>query len=299
MFKHPLMSPQYDPSSAASVPPNKISTHSTILTVDVPEFQIHGKTLLSQVRFSLNSNELIVIIGRNGAGKSTLLKHITTEISNPKAYIEIFGKEVSEHKIKDLAQRRAVLPQSTQLNFAYEVLEVVLLGRIPHQKGQSETQEDIDIAFECLKDVGLKGYETRNYLTLSGGEQQRVHFARVLAQLARPQEKQSSGSEELKSQGRLLLLDEPTSSLDIAHQHQSLQLVKKQVQKDLSCIAILHDLNLASQYADRVLVLDKGKLLAFGTPKEVLTSEVLSQAFNYKIITAKHPELDCPLIISC
>lgn len=256
------------------------------LKVDVPEFQIQGKVLLSQVRFSLKNNELIVIIGRNGAGKSTLLKHITAEIQNTKAFVELFGKDLKEYKIKDLAKRRAVLPQSTLLNFAYEVLEVVLLGRIPHQKGQSETAQDIEIAQQCLSDVGLKGYEKRNYLTLSGGEQQRVHFARVLAQL--------SGVKD----SRLLLLDEPTSSLDIAHQHHSLKLVKQLTQDNLSCIAILHDLNLAAQYADKVLVLDQGHLLAFGTPKEVLTTEILSQAFNHPIHCMPHPHLDAPLIIS-
>ena len=257
-----------------------------ILKVDIPEYQIQGKTLLSQVRFSLSPNELIVIVGRNGAGKSTLLKHISTEISNPKSYIEIFGKNISEYKIKALAQRRAVLPQSTTLNFAYEVLEVVLLGRIPHQQRQTESILDIEIAERCLADVGLKGYERRNYLTLSGGEQQRVHFARVLAQLTHVKH------------SRLLLLDEPTSSLDISHQHHSLKLVKNLTQHNLSCIAILHDLNLTSQYADKVLILDQGKVLAFGHPTTVLTSEILTKAFNYPIQTLPHPHSDRPLILT-
>lgn len=260
---------------------------SVTLKADVPEFIIQDKTLLSQIRFSLHAHELLVIIGRNGAGKSTLLKHITTEIHNPKAYVEVFGQDIRKYTNRQLAQRRAVLPQSTALSFAYDVLDVVLLGRIPHQQRQNETLGDIEIATKCLSEVGLSGYENRSYLTLSGGEQQRVHFARVLAQL------------HGVSDDRLLILDEPTSSLDISHQHQALQLVKTMTQDNLSCIAVLHDLNLAAQYADKVLILNQGKMVAFGSPKEVLTSEILTSAFNYKIQTVKHPSLDCPLIISC
>ena len=126
-----------------------------VLSVQIPEFKIQDKVLLSKIQFSLSSNELLVVLGRNGAGKSTLLKHITAEIPNPMSKIEMFSKPLSVYKNKELAQRRAVLAQSTPLNFSYEVLEVVLLGRIPHQTGEVETSQDIEIAKSWLEKVGL------------------------------------------------------------------------------------------------------------------------------------------------
>lgn len=266
-----------------------MSEKPSVLSVHIPEFLIKDKKLLSDIHFELKDKELLVILGKNGAGKSTLLKHISGEIRNEKNNIQIFFKKISSFKSKELAQRRAVLTQTTPLNFSYEVLEVVLLGRIPHQRRQLETEEDVKIAQQCLERVGLQGYETRNYLTLSGGEQQRVHLARVLAQI---------WSEDIHSDiEKLLLLDEPTSSLDIAHQHQTLRVVKSLLTQNVSCMAILHDLNLASQYADKVLILEDGKMVAYGTPKEVLTAEILTKAYGHKIHVMAHPYLECALII--
>lgn len=253
-------------------------------------FEIEGRKLLNDIQFSLDSGELLVVIGRNGAGKSTLLKHLTGEQKNTEAQLDLFGQPLLSHKVKELARIRAVLPQSTQLNFDYKVLEVVMLGRIPHQKMQKETAEDFKISCDCLEQVGLKGYEDRDYLTLSGGEQQRVHLARVLAQLTQ--------AEEHKEQHRLLFLDEPTSSLDIAHQHQVLDIVRGLTKKQMGVLAILHDLNLAAQYADRILVLSEGKILAMGKPFEVLTSEILREAFHHEVLVTKHPHYDFPLVIS-
>lgn len=260
---------------------------SVIVSVNIPEYKIKNKTLLSEVEFFIKPQELFVIIGRNGAGKSTLLKHLTAEIQNTAAQITIFNKNINEYKTSEIAKKRAVLTQSTSLNFAYEVLEVVLLGRLPHQKGSLPDKKDLEVALKCLELVGLSRYERRNYLTLSGGEQQRVHLARTLAQLL-----------DNDVNEKLLILDEPTSSLDIAHQHQVLSLIKKLTKEiSFSCIAVLHDLNLSAQYADRVLILDRGQKAALGVPTEVLTSEQLTQSFGHKIFVQTHPHLSCPLII--
>lgn len=248
--------------------------------------RIGEKNLLSGIDLRLEPGELLVVLGRNGAGKSTLLKHLTGELKVQQGEVRVFGAHLGESPRQELARRRAVLPQSTQLQFAYEALEVVMLGRIPHQQRGYESPEDVEISRHYLGRVGLEGYEGRNYLTLSGGEQQRVHFARVLAQIHG-----TAGS-------RLILLDEPTSSLDVAHQHKTLQIVKELTQEGVAAFLILHDLNLVAQYADKVLVLADQQDIALGTPREVLTSETLSRAFHYPMSAIAHPWLDCPLIVS-
>jgi iron complex transport system ATP-binding protein len=252
---------------------------------------IGQKALLSGVNLEVADGEFLVVIGRNGAGKSTLLKHATGEMKSPDGEIEIFGQSLHAHPARELARKRAVLAQSTPLNFDYQVLEVVLLGRIPHQHRQIETSQDVEIALSCLARVGLQGYETRNYLTLSGGEQQRTHLARVLAQI-------EIGADEAPLSQRLLFLDEPISSLDIAHQHEVLDLAKKLTGEGVGVFAILHDLNLAAQYADRIVVLSEGAVIANGSPAEVLTQPILLQAFHHCVMVTQHPCLDCPLIIS-
>lgn len=247
-----------------------------------------GQTLLlSGIDFTLAPGEFLAVIGRNGAGKSTLLSHLTGERTGPEGEVRVFGEPLPKYPREELARRRAVVPQSTSLPFAYETLEVVMLGRIPHQRRHGpESPEDVRIASDCLARVGLAGYEGRDYLTLSGGEQQRVHLARALAQL--------HGAPGPK----LLLLDEPTSSLDVAHQHRVLQLVKELTEEGVAALLILHDLNLVSQYADKVLVLAERRVLAFGTPHEVMTTEVLSRTFGYPMTALPHPWLGRPLIVS-
>ena len=261
--------------------------------LDVKSLSCHigEKMLLSNVDVALAPGEFLVVIGRNGAGKSTLLKHAVGEMHSAQGKIDIFGQALAAHPPRELAKKRAVLAQSTPLHFDYQVLEVVLLGRIPHQKRQVETIADIKIAHDCLMRVGLEGYEERDYLTLSGGEQQRVHLARVLAQI-----EHTPG--ETHQPERLLFLDEPISSLDIAHQHEVLDLAKQLTTEGVGVFAILHDLNLAAQYADRIVILSQGKVLATGTPTQVLTQETLYEAFQYHVHVARHPNLDCPLIIS-
>ncbi len=255
-----------------------VSVHD--LHVSVP-----GRELLRSVEFDLRAGELLVIVGRNGAGKSTLLRQLSGELPM-RGGIRVFGQRLEEHNLQKLARRRAVLAQQTRLSFGYEVEEVVLLGRIPHQNGQVETPEDRRIALDCLARVGLSHLVHRNYLTLSGGEQQRVHLARVLAQL--------EGTEG----DRLLILDEPTSSLDLGYQHGVLRLARELGHERVGVLAVLHDLNLASQYADRLLLLADGGVLAYGTPREVLQPELVEAAFGHDVLVIDHPTLGFPLVVS-
>ncbi|MBZ9753049.1 heme ABC transporter ATP-binding protein [Deinococcus sp. HMF7604] len=255
---------------------------ATLVRVTELEYEVAGRTLLRQVSLSLQAGELLVVLGRNGAGKSTLLKHLTGELG--RRGVELFGQALPEWRGAELARRRAVLPQQTPVSFAYEVLDVVLLGRIPH--GRNETPADRAIAAACLARVGLAGYEGRNIQTLSGGEQQRVHLARTLAQL------------EGTPGDRVLLLDEPTASLDLAHQHATLRLARDLCAQGVGVLAVLHDLNLAAQYADRVLLLSDGAVLTCDTPSAALTRDHIHAAYGHEVLVTRHPCLDCPLIVS-
>lgn len=259
---------------------------SVVLNCANLSHQIPGRVLFEKLSFSQNRGEFLAVLGRNGAGKTTLLRKLTGDLKISEGSVEIFDKKLEDYGTGELAQKRAVLSQSTPLNFDFKVIEVVLMGRIPHQSNSSGIEEDLEIAMAALQRVGLCGFENRNYLQLSGGEQQRVHLARVLVQLETP------------SKDHLLFLDEPTSSLDISHQHRTLSMAKEFCKQGGSVLAILHDLNLAARYADKILLLvGKGEYL-FGSSEEILTSEVLSRAFDYEINVVKHPHRSGILILS-
>lgn len=260
---------------------------NTLLEARNLQFEIQGKSLVRNIGFSLERGEFLAVIGRNGAGKTTLLRLVTGDLEAQSGEIELFGKPLGAWPAKELARRRAVLAQSTPLNFAFEVLEVVLLGRTPHHRGALHTKEDLEIATQALAKVGLEGFERRNYLTLSGGEQQRVQLARTLTQLSGP------------TPDRLLFLDEPTSSLDVSHQHRVLETARDLCKEGVGVFAILHDINLAAQYADKILVLAGGRKVAFGPTNDVLRADILSAAFQHEIVVMDHPRLPCKLIVTC
>lgn len=256
-----------------------------LLEVKDLAFQIAGRTLVKDLSFSLYSQELLVILGRNGAGKSTLMKLLTRQLAPATGSIRLFQKNLNDHHPRQLAKRRAVLTQFTSLTFDYSVLDVVLLGRTPHSEFNSVSAQDRELAQHCLELVDLQDFSRRGYLSLSGGEQQRVHMARVLAQLGDSDEE------------RLLFLDEPTSSLDLYHQHQLLDLLKKIKKTNVAILAVLHDLNLAARYADRLLIMKQGHTLALGSPHDVFTTEIIKAAFNYEAQVLQDPVRGCPYLI--
>lgn len=242
------------------------------------------RTILSGISIDLLPGQFHVIIGRNGAGKSTLLKLLCGDITPSAGSIHLWDRPLSAHSPPVLARRRSILAQHTPLAFDYQVLEVVLLGRLPHLGNRAETSHDMDRAHEALRQAGLEGFGNRSYLNLSGGEQQRVHFARILAQL--PDEGPP-----------LLFLDEPTSSLDLHHQHKVLGIARDIATRGGSVLAVLHDLNLAARYADHLSLLSGGHLLAHGTPADVLTQEYLETAFEHPVHIGIHPVFGCPLVL--
>lgn len=248
-----------------------------------------GKTLLSGISLTLHPGEVLSIIGPNGAGKSTLMKLLSGDLSADSGSIILEKRPLNLWSSRELARKRGVLPQNSELNFPLKVLEVVLLGRSNAYRDH-ETREDLEIARQCLDRVDLSGFETRIYTTLSGGEKQRVHLARVLAQLWKKKADIDSP--------RYYFLDEPTASLDIGHQQGLLQTARSLARKENAAVlAVLHDLNLAATFSDRILLLRQGKCLICGTPREVLTAEWIRDVFCMEVLVQEHPKQSGPLII--
>ncbi|GGD08122.1 heme ABC transporter ATP-binding protein [Halopseudomonas salina] len=242
-----------------------------------------GCQVVAGIDFRLQAGEVLAVLGTNGAGKSTLLATLSGELPRAAGDILLADRPLESWAANQRAQRLAVLPQASSLAFAFSVEEVVLLGRLPHASGRDE---DARIAAEVMHAADITHLRQRSYLALSGGERQRVHLARVLAQIWS------------NAEPACLLLDEPTASLDLAHQRLILQQARELAGRGNAVLLVLHDLNLAARYADRLLLLDRGGVSAVGTPWDVLKAERISQVFGVEVQVAPHPQLDCPLIIS-
>ena len=241
------------------------------------------KVVLTDITLELKPGEVLGVLGPNGAGKSTLLGALCGELRAHQGSVWLDERELSDWTGTSRAQRLAVLPQVSTLDFAFRVEEVVGMGRLPHQSGRVRDDEIVAAALHAADAGHLSG---RSYLALSGGERQRVHLARVLAQLW-PGEA-----------GQTLLLDEPTSMLDPLHQHTTLQAVREFADRGAAVLVILHDLNLAARYCDRLLLLEGGRPVALDTPAQVLRPEPLKAVFGLEVLVQQHPERGHPLIIA-
>jgi iron complex transport system ATP-binding protein len=248
-------------------------------------FQIGKSALLEDVSFHLSAGEILAVCGPNGAGKSTLLKCLASQLIPTAGTIEIDGRRLNEYPPGLIAKWRAILPQSGTIPFEFTAREIVLLGRTPHTQGIL-TQADHIIAKKALALTDASHLSERVVSTLSGGEMQRVHLARVLAQIWEP----------LAAPGRLLLLDEPTSALDLKHQHLLMRTARLLASEKAAVLVILHDLQLAAQYADRILLLHEGKIAAIGSPREILTVRLLRDVFEVEAQLIESPTSSSPLI---
>jgi len=240
-------------------------------------------TALQGVSLELRPGQVFGVLGPNGAGKSTLLGTLSGEIRPSMGHVLLQGRALGEWPDVERARCLAVLPQSSTLSFAFRVVDVVAMGRLPHRSGRAVDAAIVSAALVAADAQHLAG---RSYLKLSGGERQRVHLARVLAQLW------PGGA------GQVLLLDEPTSMLDPAHQHSILQAVRGFAEQGGAALVILHDLNLAARYCDCLLLLRAGQPIAVGSPDEVLRAEPLRTVFGLDVLVQRHPELGHPLIIA-
>jgi iron complex transport system ATP-binding protein len=225
-------------------------------------FKINGKTLLHDTSLSFESNRFHVIMGANGAGKSTLLKLLAGSLHCSTGNIFLHQEELNSFTQKELALKRAVLSQHYNITFPITANDIVMMGRYPYFIS-SPLQHDHDICTEAMQLLEADDLAERDYNTLSGGEAQKIQMSRVLAQIWEAKE----GEE------KILFLDEPVSHLDIKYQHQLLNVAKVLCQKHVTVIAILHDINLALTYADRILFMKQGKICyETRSPKEVTTT---------------------------
>ena len=249
---------------------------------------LSGKKILDDVSFKIRPGVLTAFLGKNGAGKSTALKAVCGDIPNATGQTFIDGRDQKKEPIAELAKKRAIVSQKINLDFAFTVREVVAIGRAPFS-GIFHSKRDEEIIKDCLIKVDAIHLINQDYPTLSGGEQQRVQFARALAQLWDSIETDTPS---------YLILDEPLASLDVAHQHEMMLLLQQICKHNVGVLIVLHDLNLAAQYADQVLILKHGKAVAEGSPSDVFKDEIISNAFDHPVNVIPHPKIDCPLIIA-
>lgn len=244
--------------------------------LDIQNISInYGDTqVLRDVSFLLETGEIIAVLGANGTGKTTLLRALNSTLPIASGEILLDEKPISNYSRRQIAQRIAVVAQENETKFPITVLEFVLAGRFAHGNSFGwETENDVQIAFDCLKLCDLGDYENRLMNELSGGERQRVLLARAFA-----------------TQARILLLDEPTNNLDLSHQALLLQLVKERCKTcESSAIVITHDLNLASEFADKILLLKDGEIISQGKTGEVLTEKNLRKVFGVKVLLDENP----------
>ncbi len=227
------------------------------------------RLVLDEVSLNVEPGQITAVIGPNGAGKSTLLKLLCGELPLAGGSVRIDGKPFTDWPRNDLARRFAVLPQSSSMTFDFAVEEIVWMGRTPHRR-HSNPEKDAHIVTAALERLDLLAFRYRLYTRLSGGERQRVHLARVLAQIW----------ETPAELPRYCLLDEPTSSLDLKHQHAILRQARELADEGAAIFVVLHDLSLVRRYADRVLTLKNGGSAGFGPVHEQLTRERLESVFE-------------------
>ncbi|MBA7464908.1 Hemin import ATP-binding protein HmuV [subsurface metagenome] len=240
-----------------------------ILEAKSISMRVGGATLVDAVDLRIGAGEMIAIVGPNGAGKSTLLRLLSGDLRATSGLVRLKQRNLRTYQPRQLALHRAMLSQHVNITFPFTVEEIVEMGA--GDGNRASTHRLVDAA---LHEVGLDGFRHRKLPTLSGGEQQRAHFARVLVQLA--------CGEAVNGPG-LLLLDEPTSSLDLRHQIDLVETAKQLAGNGTAVVAILHDLNLAIRFASRILLLHRGKLAIDGGPRETMTAEVIKRTFEVDI----------------
>lgn len=237
---------------------------------------------LNHINLFVPYGQMVGLLGPNGSGKTTLLRLATGVLVPSAGDVSVGGVSLKKFLRRAVAQRIAVVPQQFNIPFAYTVEEVVLLGRTPFVHGLSgESKRDRQMALSALELTGMIEFRNRYFSDLSGGERQKVVIAMALAQ-----------------EPTLLLLDEPTSHLDISHQIEILELLRKlNREKKVTIVAAMHDLNLSALYFERLILLDHGFVFADGSPDEVITKEIIQKVFSATVEIARHPGVSVPQIV--
>ncbi|MGN5632746.1 ABC transporter ATP-binding protein [Streptomyces sp. AC154] len=241
------------------------------IDIDALTVEIAGARLVEDVTLRAGDAQLVGLVGPNGSGKSTLLRCVYRALNPATGTVRIGGEDLHALSPRESARRLAALPQESSQEFDFTVAEIVAMGRMPHQGPTARmSEEDRRTCEAALAEVGAGHLADRGFLTLSGGEKQRVLIARAMAQ-----------------QPRALVLDEPTNHLDIAQQLEVLALVRA---SGLTVLTALHDLNLAALHCDVLHVIDRGRIVASGAPHDVLTPELLAEVFGVRAHRVPHPE---------
>ena len=234
--------------------------------------ELGGREILGGVDLELYAGEVVALVGPNGAGKSTLLAALCGDTPLDSGKITLHGVDLSGWKVKDLARLRAVQMQESHVSFSFDAQDVVRMGRAPWAGTKFEDHDDevIAAAMQASESIVLA---PRLFPTLSGGEKARVAFARALAQ-----------------ETELIMLDEPTAAMDIRFQELLLTRTKERASMGATAVVVLHDLSLAAAYADRIVLLDAGKIRIVGTPREVLRPHIIEEVYRHKVAVIDHPE---------
>ena len=238
--------------------------------------------VFQDLSLAIEEGEMVGLLGPNGSGKTTLIKLAAGVLRPTGGKVQLDGTNLNKLSRREIAQRVAVVPQQFHMPFAFTVEEMVLLGRIPFIKTLTgETAEDRSAVHHAVQMLGIEHLKGRTFNELSGGERQKVILAMTLAQ-----------------EPRLLLLDEPTQHLDIAHQVEILELIRGfNKERGLTVVGAMHDLNLAALYFDRLILLKDGSIYASGSPAEVLTAENIERVYSASVHVGKHPLADVPNLV--
>jgi iron complex transport system ATP-binding protein len=252
-----------------------VATARQTLAAERVGVEIRGRWLLRDVSLAVSPGEIVALVGPNGAGKSTLVRVLAGDLVPTTGRVVLDDRPIERFRPRELALRRAVLPQQTILQFAFTAREVVEMGRGPRRS------DDETVVAASLARTESTHVAERIYPSLSGGEQSRVSLSRVLAQ-----------------ESPVLLLDEPTASLDLRHQQLVMEVARTLAAEGAAIVAVLHDLNLAASHADRIALMHDGRLVADGPPWDTLTERLLTEVFACPIAVTPHPVRECPLVIS-
>lgn len=246
-------------------------------------FHIGKQAILHNISFEAEAGALLAIIGPNGAGKSTLLKILCKESPIPEGKVFLHQQDINSYSIKELARFRSVLAQSNTMSINFSVYDIILMGRYPHFDHRP-TAADLAVVEEVIQEMGISHLLLRMYQSLSGGEQQRVQLARVLAQI----HKQPKG---------ILFLDEPINGLDLQYQQIILEKARMLANAGVTVVCILHDINFAAKYADKILILKDGRSVALGSPEEIISEETIFNTYNTKVKLIYDSTVGHPFVI--
>ena len=243
------------------------------LSLKSVSLKLDNRQILKDVSLEINESEIVSVIGPNGAGKSTLLNVLTGDISPDSGDINYDNKQLNKISIQERAFTRSVMSQMQTLVFNFNVKDVIEMGWL--QRGNSDFSSNFSMAFEAVTaECNVHNLVHRKFNSLSGGEQRRVHFARTLLQLWRPSQ---------SNDPRYLLLDEPTANLDLSSEMLLINILKARASSNIGILIILHDLNLASHFADKIAIMKDGEIKAFGKPEEIMTDDFLTSIYEVPI----------------